>query len=55
MNADALSHLGRLYIHGEGVERDLNTAKQYLQKAAVQRHVHAIEQLENIHAFLGDN
>ena len=52
MNADALSRLGYLYIHGIGVERDLKIAAQHLQKAALQGHLEALEQLENIHAFL---
>ena len=52
MNADALSRLGYLYIHGIGVERDLKIAAQHLQKAALQGYLEALEQLENIHAFL---
>ena len=33
VNADAYSHLGRLYTKGIGVERDIGIAQDWLEKA----------------------
>jgi uncharacterized protein len=52
LHGRALLHVGQYYLKGVSVQRDIQLAQQYFEKAALVGNVDALEQLENIQAYL---
>ena len=52
-NADGDYGLGQMYAKGEGVKRDLEQARAYVQRAADKGHVNAVMQMRESHRLGG--